>query len=173
MKDRLSRYLEAWRIRTVLPHVTGDLIDLGCGNNRLVRGYGNGVGVDVYPWGDVDVLIDDAAQLPFADASFDTATVLAALNHIPNRQQAVRELHRVLRPGGLLITTMIPPKLSRIWHALRKPWDADQTERGMEEGEVYGLTANQIRELLTSVGFAVEREERFMLKVNLLTIGRK
>jgi len=173
MKDRLGRYLGTWRTRVVLPHVRGRLLDLGCGANHLVRQYGNGLGVDVCQWGDVDVVVEDAGKLPFKDASFDSATIVAALNHIPNRQQALRELHRVLRPGGLAITTMIPPRLSRVWHALRKPWDADQSERGMKEGEVYGLTASQVRQLLTSAGFRVQRQKRFMLGLNMLTLAQK
>ncbi len=157
----------------MLPHVSGRLLDIGCGPNRLVRSYGNGVGVDVHDWGDVDVLVEDTAHLPFPDESFDTASVIAALNHIPNRQEVLRETRRVLRPGGRLITTMIPPGISRLWHFLRRPWDADQQERGMKPGEVYGLTRGQMTDLLTSCGFVVEYCRPFMLRVNRLTLSRK
>jgi hypothetical protein len=50
MKDFLGKKLEQKRIQTTLPHINGDLLDLGCGMNNLVKSYGNGVGVDVYPW---------------------------------------------------------------------------------------------------------------------------
>ena len=173
MKDRLGRWLEEWRIRTVLPHVRGRLLDLGCGMNHLVRRHGQGVGADVFQWGQVDVVIEDAGRLPFGEAEFDTLTIIAALNHIPNRLDALREAHRVLRPGGRLVLTMIPPTISRVWHFVRKPWDADQTERGMQPGEVYGIHARGVRMLLAEAGFTVQRQFRFMLGLNCVTIAER
>ena len=86
MKDSLGSCLLQWRIQAVRSHVSGRLLDIGCGTNSLVRCYqGEGVGVDVHQWGDVDLLVEDSAELPFGDAQFDTVTIIAALNHIPNR----------------------------------------------------------------------------------------
>jgi len=173
MKDRLGVLLKAWRIRAVLPHVSGELLDIGCGTNDLVRAYGHGVGVDVNAWEKVDVLVEDSAHLPFEAEQFDTVTIVAALNHISNRREVLAEAHRVLRPGGRLVTTMIPPTISALWHLLRHPWDADQKQRGMKQGEVYGLTRRRVRDLLGEAGFHVVREKRFMLGVNCLTAARK
>jgi len=178
----------------VLPLVRGRLLDIGCGTNLLVRRYRNvgrgaeqgtgwgdkrcaggcdGIGVDVHPWEGVDQVIENAGALPFEDQLFDTVTIIAALNHIPNREAALREAHRVLRRGGRLIVTMIPPVVSRIWHKLRAPWDADQHERGMAAGEVYGLTGRQVRRLIQAAGFRVVGQRRFMLGLNRMTIGEK
>lgn len=174
MKDLLGLCLRNWRIRTVLPHVRGRLLDVGCGTNDLVRRYdGDGIGADVHQWGDVDVVVDNSAELPFDDESFDSAAIIAALNHIPNRNEVLREIRRVLRPGGRLILTMIPPKISAVWHFLRRPWDADQKERGMEEGEVYGLSPHDVQELLHRAGFEIEMEKRFMLGINRMTVAAR
>ena len=174
MKDRLGRALYDWRLRVVRPHVAGRLLDIGCGANELVRGHApGGVGVDVHQWGDVDVVVDDSAHLPFAGGEFDTVTIIAALNHIPNRADVLGEARRVLRPGGRLITTMIPPGISTLWHRLRRSSDADQTERGMKPGEVYGLTSRDVRRLITEAGFEIVLERRFMLGINRLTVARK
>lgn len=42
----------------------------------------------------------DAEQLPFEDASFDIVYSYGVLHHTPDTRQAIREVHRVLRPGG-------------------------------------------------------------------------
>jgi ubiquinone/menaquinone biosynthesis C-methylase UbiE len=45
----------------------------------------------------------DARALPFADRSFDAAYLVAVLGEIPDQDAALRELARVLRPGGRLV----------------------------------------------------------------------
>lgn len=172
MKDLLGRFLLNWRVRTVLPHIRGYLLDIGCGTNALVKQYsGEGIGVDVHQWGDVDLVIDDTAKLPFECETFDTITIIAALNHIPNRGEVLLEAHRVLKETGRIIVTMIPPKISRTWHFVRKPWDVDQKERGMKSGEVYGLTPKAVHHLLREAGFDILLERTFMLGINHITIG--
>ena len=173
MNDRLGAALRRWRTRTVLPYTRGRLLDVGCGSNELVRRHGNGVGVDVYQWGDVDLVVPDTAHLPYESESFDTATIVAALNHIPNREEVLREAWRLLRPGGRIVVTMIPPALSHAWHVARRRWDADQSERGMKEGEVWGLTRADVVRLLEEAGFVIHAQKRFMLGANLLTVAEK
>jgi len=52
----------------------------------------------------------DATALPFPDSEFDLATCRIAPHHFPDVQQFVRELFRVVRPGGLavVIDNMVP-----------------------------------------------------------------
>jgi SAM-dependent methyltransferase len=45
----------------------------------------------------------DAQGLPHADATFDAAYLSAVLGEIPSPARALRELHRVLKPGGRLV----------------------------------------------------------------------
>lgn len=49
----------------------------------------------------------DATDLPFQNASFDGAYLSAVLGEIPNRDRALRELHRVLRTGGRLVVSEV------------------------------------------------------------------
>ncbi len=45
----------------------------------------------------------DAQALPFPDASFDTVVCTLGLCGVPDERKAIAEMHRVLRPGGLLL----------------------------------------------------------------------
>ena len=159
--------LEEERLRAVLPHIRGRVLDVGAGPNTLVRRHGSGVGVDVHDWGGGAQVIEDAARLPFADASFDTVSFVACLNHIPNRAAALKEARRVLRPGGLLVVTMINPVLGGIGHVIW--WYGEDRHRGgMKEGEVGGLWNSEIVRLAAAAGFRLTTRRRFVYGLNHL-----
>jgi SAM-dependent methyltransferase len=70
------------------------LLDLGCGGRHIegaVR-----CDLTLTPPG----VCADAARLPFRSGSFDCVVTTAVLEHVPYPQRVVREIHRVLRPGG-------------------------------------------------------------------------
>ena len=170
MHDQLGQALAEKRVKAVLPFVRGQLLDLGCGSNQLVERYVHGIGIDVHPWSGVDLLVRDSAKLPFESQSFDTITVLAALNHIPNREDVLDECRRILRPDGQVLVTMLTPMISRLWHWLRAPWDVDQRERGMKVGEVYGFTPAEVIQLFHDHGFRFSSQRRFMLGFNRIYV---
>jgi SAM-dependent methyltransferase len=163
--------LERWRLRIVLPYVRGRVLDLGCGYNNLVRGYGSGVGADVFPWDGIDVRIGEAARLPFRNGSFDTVSVIAALNHIPERSAALRETMRVLRPGGRFLATMIGPWTGFVAHFVFH--HDEHTRGGMRSGEVDGIRPREMRTLLRQTGLELVQEVPFQLGVNRLYVARK
>ena len=49
-----------------------------------------------------DVLVADVLDLPFADQTFDAVSATGVLHHTGDTPRAVREIHRVLKPGGKL-----------------------------------------------------------------------
>lgn len=94
------------------------LLEVGCGmGTDLLQFAGGGAqvtGVDLTPrsieisrhhlslYGQTgDFAINDAEKLPFRDQSFDVVYSNGVLHHTPDTGGAVREIHRVLRPGGL------------------------------------------------------------------------
>jgi SAM-dependent methyltransferase len=52
------------------------------------------------------LLRGDAEQLPFDSDSFDLVYSFGVLHHTPDMPQALREIHRVLKPGGRLLLTV-------------------------------------------------------------------
>lgn len=67
---------------------------------------------------------------------------------------------------------MIGPLVSRIWHGIRAHADADQRERGMKAGEVYGFRPAVLIQLLERHGFLFHATHRFMLGFNRICVFR-
>jgi SAM-dependent methyltransferase len=161
------------RIDYALGFVRGRLLDVGCGRNHLVRRYqGFGVGVDVFDWSQGAIILRDSSRLPFRDGTFDTVTVLAALNHIPNRVDVLKEIARVLRDEGRLVMTMIPPGLSTLGHKVLW-WHGEDWARGMQDGEVYGFTTQQLTALAATARFELVEHHRFLYRLNHLYVFAK
>jgi len=69
--------------------------------------YGNHwVSIDKYDTRDFIDYQYDIHDLPFKDSSFDAVVCISILEHIPRPQQAIAELHRVLKPGGKIWVQM-------------------------------------------------------------------
>jgi SAM-dependent methyltransferase len=81
---------------------------------QFARGGAQVTGIDLTPrsleisrrhlslYGEIgDFANADCERLPFADESFDVVYSNGVLHHTPDTAGAVREIHRVLRPGGL------------------------------------------------------------------------
>jgi methionine biosynthesis protein MetW len=109
----LARLFEGW-----VP-AGARCLDVGCGDGRTSGGWllnrgcsYEGVDVSANAIEEARTLglnaqrIDDASRLPFADASFDVVVCVEVLEHLFAPLDAVREMARVLRPGGLLIVTV-------------------------------------------------------------------
>jgi SAM-dependent methyltransferase len=56
--------------------------------------------------------LEDAIRLPYENASFDVVLSVGVLEHVANDLESLKEIHRVLRPGGLLFCFNLPYFLS-------------------------------------------------------------
>lgn len=94
------------------------LLEVGCGMGtdllQFARGGADCVAIDLTPrsvettrrrfalYGERGhFVVGDAERLPFADESFDVVYSNGVLHHTPDTAGAIREVHRVLRPGGV------------------------------------------------------------------------
>lgn len=92
-------------------------LDIGCGTGaftQLVLKHGSPIavtGIDPAPaqielarrqTPQADFRVADATALPFKDNEFDVVASALVINFIPDRAKAFGEMHRVLRPGGIV-----------------------------------------------------------------------
>ena len=172
--------LRAERLARVLPVLSGRILDVGAGDNMLINLYrkidmedrpDQSIGVDVVDWGGDCMILPDCSRLPFPDASFDTVSFVACINHIPERSEALKEARRVLRPGGRIVLTMIGRFIGGIGHAIW--WYSEDKHREIADGEVMGMDRAEIRELLSSAGFSPPREQTFLYGLNTLYVANR
>lgn len=89
----------------------------------------------------VDVFAD-GNHLPFGDATVDTVLATEVLEHLPDPRRCVREMARVLKPGGRLLLTV---PFQQPLHEL--------------PSDYYRFTPSSLRELAESSGLVVESVE--------------
>ncbi len=97
------------------------VLDIGCGDGHFASiAYADhlplDVGIDVMardlpeaasrPGVYRKIMFASATALPFADASFNTVVSNCVIEHIPDNAAVLREISRVLRPGGAFATTL-------------------------------------------------------------------
>ena len=91
----------------------------------------------------------DALALPFPDGAFDRVICSEVLEHIPNDVGAMRELARVLRPGGTMAITVprFGPELIN--------WALSDAYHNVPGGHIRIFRKSQLEKRLTSVGMQV------------------
>jgi len=100
-------------IVSLAPEITGQVIDVGCGRKpyRSLFSTDTYIGLDIENPGhsheneDIDVFYDGKV-FPFENESFDNALCNQVLEHVFNPDEFLKEIHRVLKPGGKLLLTV-------------------------------------------------------------------
>jgi len=115
------------------------ILDVGCGNGYVLENFAKhgGIthGVDITPMSIElcqrrfeyagilrgDFRVANAEDLPYPDNYFDCVTSMGVLHHVPDTEKAVKEIYRVLKPGGRLIVMFYHKNsaLNRINFSLR------------------------------------------------------
>lgn len=99
-------------------------INLGSGNSDISNAISN---IDIFAYDNVD-LTCDISNVPIADNSVDYIFNIAVLEHVPDPEKVVSEIHRILKPNGV-VYSRIP--FMQGFHA--SPYDfSRRTEEGMK-----------------------------------------
>jgi SAM-dependent methyltransferase len=135
------------------------ILDLGCGTGTMLKyhsRYGRAQGVDAdegavqfcHERGVHDVQQVEGMPLPFEDGTFDLVPALDVVEHIEDDLGTLRELYRIIRPGGMLMISV--PAYKFLWGA--------QDEISHHKRR---YTAPQVRQRMHEAGFRVRRLSYF------------
>jgi ubiquinone/menaquinone biosynthesis C-methylase UbiE len=114
---------ETWLKRAIesIP-AGGRILDAGAGEQQYKRfcshlryvaqdfgkydGKGNEAGLQVGSWDQTKLdIVSDITAIPEPDASFDAVMCIEVLEHVPDPVAALKELGRLIRPGGTIVLT--------------------------------------------------------------------
>jgi len=149
----------------------GRVLDLGCNDGALAHSIAQrdafALGADRFKYACVAaqtygvpvVALDAERTLPFVDHAFDTVIVSGLLECVADPGSALREVRRILRPGGCLV--LIGHNRDRLLERQRR-W------RRLLSAE-FGFSIDHWQQLLGGAGFSIKKVEACPLKV---TSGR-
>ncbi len=145
-------------VRAFAPYLKGRLLDVGCGQKPYQSLFActEYIGMDVEQSGHphqaerVDVFYDGRI-FPFPSASFDGAVCNQVLEHVFNPDEFLREIHRVLKPDGILLLTV-----PFVWDEHEQPYDYAR------------YTAFGLRHLLQTHGFEVVEQRKTLSDARVL-----
>jgi SAM-dependent methyltransferase len=143
------------------------ILDLGCARGReIFQEHGDFVvGMDLAPnaLGDCVAHYDGAIEaslinLPAADGSFDCVVTSHVLGHVPvpQKNEVLAEIHRVLRPGGLTLHVIETDSSCRLMELAKQSPALYQRHLIEEDGHVGLETATEVVARFERKGFEVE-----------------
>jgi ubiquinone/menaquinone biosynthesis C-methylase UbiE len=180
---RSSTYEDSWLQRLYFDHIHKgvlglvnvesapvSILDVGCGTGRLLRKarerWPNArlIGVDPAEgmvnkarqlMRDSTFMVSPAESIPLPDTSVDLVFSTASFHHWSDQLRGIREIRRVLRPGGqfLLADIVPPPFILRVIH----------------HGHMRNPT--EVREMFEQEGLDVQVQRRLLLGHFLVTVG--
>lgn len=145
-----------------------DVLDVGCGTGAVIEllhekyPEAHYVGLDLTPnmiavaqaknLENVEFVVGDAEDLPFADESFDAVLSSNSFHHYPNPEKFFAGVRRVLRPGGRLILRDYTANDFAVW--LMNTFEMPLA-RLCGHGDVRILKVSEFRAMAEASGFEV------------------
>ena len=131
------------------------VLDIGARDRGLLHTLPEGIryqGIEIDPaYAASDVVIHDISQgIPFSAGTYDFVFCLEIMEHLPNPFGTFSEIHRVLKPGGVLVVSVPNPYHFKeiIWNVFGVP---------DRQGHFYAWTRQTMTKLAEVNGFRLER----------------
>lgn len=162
-------------------HDGDTVLDCGCGMGfylmtmgrlRKLKLYGVDGDVGRLDWAErervpAELASVDIHTLPFATASFDKVLMTEVLEHLAEDRLALREVWRVLKPGGILALSVPHANYPFFWDPINRVIEAMGKRPIRNAGPITGLWSNHWRlyrpadlhDVITSAGFQIEAME--------------
>ena len=165
--SRWFQYTQELTIRLLDLKPNSKVLDVGCGTGHAVLRLasivsdGKACGIDVSPGmvekasskvpqdlkGIVEFVQASSEEIPYTKGYFNQVLCTNSFHHYPDPLQALREMRRVLKPGGQIVIFENAPDLS--WYT----WIWDRILRVAETGHVRYYCSWEIGQMLTQAGF--------------------
>jgi len=155
-----SVYANTARILELRPE--DDFLEVACGNGYFIRKYASYVhsiaaldlselsvklatrkNKDRVAAGTAEFVQGDASQLPWEDNRFSVTTAMASFPMLPKPLETLKEIYRVLRPGGRAVVSI--------------EWNAEDGKDHSRDTKKYGYriwTEDDVRNMFKEAGFA-------------------
>ncbi|WP_322798638.1 class I SAM-dependent methyltransferase, partial [Thermoflexus sp.] len=162
IEDDIRYFEEEYLPKIGEPRRSGRFLDLGCGAGASLmaarRAGWEVYGVEVGEWArslaqqhGLNVFVGTLEEAAFPDGYFDVVFCKSVLEHLYHPRRTLREIHRVLKEGGLLVCVGIPN------------WDSFAIKVGIEQfvgnappEHLYYFQEKTIKRMLEEVGFTCE-----------------
>ena len=117
---------------------------------------------------DITLTQGNIYRLPFPDSYFDAVILSEILEHVDDDVAGLREVYRVLKPGGVVAITVPNANYPFLWDPINKTLET-LFDTHIQHGPLAGIWANhvrlyerdQLREAVTAAGFSAEAERSF------------
>jgi SAM-dependent methyltransferase len=168
---RDSDALYRWTLKLLKVKSGKSLLDVACGEGVLIRlAQESGlksIGIDIaiqaariaqQQTSDNIVAVGEGETLPFENGSFDYVTNLGSLEHFFDPKKGVREMHRVLKPGGRAVI-LLPNSYylaDIVWHVWRTGYSVNHNQP-IERFATYG----EWKDLLEQGGLNVRSRYKY------------